>query len=273
MSARKKLSALKKIIADMGSVLVAFSGGADSSFLLKITSSVLPKNKVLAVTAVSATYPAEELFGARSIARKLGVRHKVIRTAELGNKNFVSNPLNRCYFCKKELFSKLKILAAKDGLRYVTDAGNLSDKLDFRPGSRAVRELCIRSPLEEAGLTKDEIRVASRSIGLSTWNKPALACLASRIPYGTRISGVDLRRIERAEAYLRAKGFDQVRVRHYGRLCRIEVLAKDLPSLMRKSRLVVSRFKKMGYDHVTMDLEGYRTGSMNPASKMKERTR
>jgi len=254
-------------------MLVAFSGGVDSSFLLKVVSAVLPKNKILAVTAVSATYTAEELSGARSIARRLGVKHKVIRTAELGNKDFVSNPLNRCYFCKKELFSKLKLLAAKNGLGYVADAGNFSDKSDFRPGSRAARELKIRSPLGEAGLTKDEIRATSRSLGLSTWNKPALACLASRIPYGTRISVAALRRIERAEAYLRRMGFEQVRVRHYGRFCRIEVSAKDLPGLIKKRGLIVPRFKKMGYDYVTMDLEGYRTGSMNPAHKMRIRKR
>lgn len=263
MKLEEKLARLKRILLEMGSVVIAFSGGVDSAFLLKVASLALPKNKVLAVTAYSATYPKEELLFSKNIARAFGARHKIIRTYELKNKRFVSNPANRCYFCKKELFRKLKDIAKKSKLRFAADASNLSDKKDFRPGNQAKDELNIRSPLQEAGLNKEDIRKLSKALGLSTWNKPSLACLASRIPYGMRISSRLLARIEESEQFLKRLGFEEVRLRHYNGLCRIEVSKDDMPALIRQRNLIVEKLKRLGYNYVTVDLEGYRTGSMN----------
>lgn len=257
-----KLEKLKKILRQMQSVLLAFSGGVDSSFLLKVARDTLG-NKVLAVTAVSATYPLHELESAKKIARKLKVRHKVIRTSELKDKNFVSNPVNRCYFCKKELFVKLKTIARDNCLRYVIDASNITDKEDYRPGDRSKRELGVRSPLQEAGFTKDDIRRLSKKFKLPTWDKPSLACLASRIPYGSKITPVVLSKVERAENLLNKMGFKQVRLRHYNGLCRIEVEPEKIKRLLEKRNLIVEKLKRLGYNYITVDLEGYRTGSLN----------
>jgi len=251
----------------MESVLLAFSGGADSSFLLKVASEVLPNDKLLAVTAKSETYPEEELRSARHFTRKFGIRHMVISTHELNNKIFVSNPANRCYFCKEELFSKLRDIAKKQKLNFVLDASNVTDKSDYRPGDKAKLEFKIRSPLQEAGFTKEDIRNLSKEQGIPTWDKPSLACLASRIPYTTKITPVLLGRINQAEVFLRKLGFKQVRLRHYNGLCRIEVTKKDIPSLISKSNQVVDKLKKLGYNYITIDLEGYRTGSMNEVIK------
>lgn len=258
-----KLSKLKTILKKMDSVLVAYSGGADSTFLLKSALDTLG-GKVLAVTAASATYPRSELILARETARKLGARHKIIKTDEFKDKRFIANSLTRCYYCKNELFGKLKKIAARHKIRFVVDASNLSDKNDFRPGTQARMESGVRSPLEEVGFTKEDIRRESKKLGLSTWDKPAQACLASRVPYGTRLLPHTLTRISRAEDILRGFGFKQSRLRHYNGLCRIEVIKSDIPELIRKRRFVVGRLKKLGYSYITVDLEGYRTGSMNP---------
>jgi uncharacterized protein len=257
-----KFEKLKRIIKDMGSVLVAYSGGADSTFLLKVCADVLA-DKVLAVTAISPTYQKSELRFSKSMAGKLGVAHKILKTFELNNKRFAANPVDRCYYCKKELFSTLKDIAGKNNFNFVADASNKTDTLDYRPGVKAKKELNVRSPLQEAGLTKEEIRALSKKLGLPTWDKPSLACLASRIPYGKAISGTILERVYNAETVLNEMGFLQARVRHYDTLCRIEVPENEIAKLVARRAQVVDRLKKMGYNYITVDLEGYRTGSMN----------
>lgn len=246
----------------MKSVLIAYSGGVDSSLLLKVAADTLGKN-VLAVTAVSQTYPAEELSFAKKMARSLKVRHQIIRTREIKNKNFFSNPSNRCYYCKKELFSRLNQLAREKKINFVLDASNVSDKADFRPGNQAKKELKIRSPLQEAGFTKSDIRKLSKKMGLASWDKPSQACLASRIPYGLEISPSILKRVEQGEKFLRKLGLQQVRLRHYQSLCRLEVSKSDIPLALDRQGLIVEKLKGLGYNYITLDLEGYRTGSLN----------
>jgi uncharacterized protein len=270
MALDKKILSLKKIISGYGSCLVAFSGGLDSTFLLKVASLVLPKEKLLAVTANSSTYPKEELILSRRIAQGFRVRHRVINTQELKDKRFASNPFERCYFCKLELFKKLKKIASREGLEAVLDASNISDDSDYRPGSKALRELKVRSPLKEALLNKADIRKLSKKLGLATWNKPSQACLASRVPYGRKISPGLLKRIERSESVLRKLGFLQVRVRDYQELCRIEVFKKDIPLFLKFREQIVDKIKKLGYNYVTLDLEGFRSGSMNPTQNGKK---
>lgn len=265
-----KFRKLKDILERMGRVLIAFSAGSDSAFLLKVASYVLPAN-TLAVTAISPTYPAGELRQAKRLAKEMKVKLMVIRTNELDDLKFKINPKNRCYYCKKELFAKIRRIARKYNIKYILDGSNLDDKSDFRPGSRAKKEFKVRSPLSEAGLNKKEIRELSRKLGLETWDKAALACLASRIPYGQMIKRRDLSRIDRAEGFLRSLGFKQVRLRHYGELARIEV---ERPKIMRLLKpgvrdKIIDRLKKLGYNYVTVDLAGYRTGSLNPVRNSK----
>ncbi|MFC1709044.1 ATP-dependent sacrificial sulfur transferase LarE [Candidatus Omnitrophota bacterium] len=263
MSAHKKLKLLKSTIGKMGSVLIAYSGGLDSSFLLKVAQDCLG-DKVLAVTAVSETYTKKELEFAKSFCRQFNIKHKIIKTSELSNKNFSSNPENRCYFCKKELFSKLKKIASKNRIKHIIDATNVDDRSDFRPGTKAKDELGILSPLDKAGITKSEIRSLSRRLNLPSWDKPQMACLASRIQYGGRITRQRLRRVEKAEDFLCQKlGINgNIRVRDYGKLARIEVDKINIPLLV-KNNGFASRFRKFGFEYVIVDLEGYRTGSMN----------
>jgi uncharacterized protein len=258
-----KLAHLKRIILSYKTTLVAFSGGQDSAFLLKICALVLPPDKVLAVTAVSATYPKAELAKAKILAKDIGVRLRVIKTAELNNKKFSENSIKRCYFCKKELFSRLILIARRNKLNFVLDASNISDQHDYRPGNIAKRELKIKSPLIEAGFRKEDIRRLSKKLGLSSWNKPSLACLASRIPYGVKITAFLLKRIDQAERYLNRLGFRQARLRHYNDLCRIEVGKSDIRRLLNQRERIIKRLKDLGYNYITLDLEGYRTGSLN----------
>lgn len=261
-----KYHKLKEILKEFKGLLIAYSGGVDSSLLLKAAHDVLG-GKVLAVIATSDTYPADEAKDAAKFAKKLGVRYKIITTSEFDNENFISNPTERCYYCKKELFSKLTEIAKKEGMGSVADGSNVSDLSDFRPGTNASKEFGIRSPLKEAGFTKEDIRQLSKQLKLSTSDKPSLACLASRIPYGTRITKEILEKVDKGERYIRSLGVKQVRVRHHGNLARIEVEQEDIEGLVEGgiADKIDRKFKQLGYNYVTIDLKGYRTGSMNEA--------
>jgi uncharacterized protein len=263
-AAKAKLQKLRKILRNEGKVLVAFSGGVDSTLLLRVASEVLGKN-VLAVIATSETYPQKEVRAARLLALRLGVDHLVVKTRELENPAFVQNSPLRCYYCKQELFSRLKKIAEERSIPSILDGSNYDDRSDYRPGSKAAKELGIRSPLREAGLTKAEIRALSKASGLPTWDKPSLACLASRFPYDTPIKRKSLVQVGKAEDILREIGLTQVRVRHHGEIARIEVKPAEFGKIMaEKTREKISRhLKKLGYTYVTLDLEGYRTGSLN----------
>lgn len=267
-----KLQRLRKILQDLRKVLVAFSGGADSTLLLKVASEALGKN-VLAVIAASETYPEREVKVARKLAQRLGVNYLVIKTRELENPDFAENSPLRCYHCKQELFSRLKEIAAQRSIPYVLDGSNYDDRTDYRPGAKAAKELGIRSPLREARLTKPEIRLLSRAFGLPTWDKPSLACLASRFPYYTPVERKTLVQVGKAEDVLRKMGLSQVRVRHHGETARIEVEPKDFRKVMTgEARAKVLRhLKKLGYAYVTLDLEGYRTGSLNEPLRTKKK--
>lgn len=264
MTEQEKLHQLKDILLNLGSVAIAFSGGTDSALLLSVACSVLGERAV-AITIRSSTFPEREFIESVSLAKQIGTRQIVIDTNELEIEGFAQNPPDRCYYCKKELFSKIKHAAEDLGILNVADGSNLDDLNDYRPGMRALKELGAISPLKMAGMTKADIRSLSREMGLPTWNKPAFACLASRFPYGQPITKEKLLRVERAEQFLQNRGFTQLRVRCHGDVARIEVPAEDrarfLDDVLAKE--VYDAFQSYGFAYVSLDLLGYRMGSMN----------
>ncbi|MBD2844997.1 ATP-dependent sacrificial sulfur transferase LarE [Paenibacillus sp. IB182496] len=260
---QQKHDKLKALLGEMDSVVVAFSGGIDSTLLLKVALDTLGPDRVLAVTADSETYPARELEEARTLAAQLQARHEVVYTSELEIPGYKENTPNRCYFCKRNLFEELLPLLAREGFSNVAFGLIADDMGEHRPGVKAARELNVRGPLQEAGLGKEEIRALARELGLPNWDKPSFACLSSRIAYGEEITVPKLTRVDRAELYLQRLGFRQVRVRVHGEMARIEVEPAEMARLLEVSHAATEYLQGLGFQYVTMDLTGYKSGSMN----------
>ena len=263
---REKLARLKEIVTSLDSALIAFSGGVDSSLLLHVARECLG-DRCVAVTAAGPAHPEREREAAVALAERIGAEHVVIDVDQLALPGFRENGPDRCYDCKRELLVRLRGLAEERGLKSVAEGTHADDTGDHRPGMRAVEELGVRSPLKEAGLGKDDIRLISRALGLATWDAPSRACLASRIPYGQTITAENLRQVDRAEALLESMGFRQCRVRHHGQVARVEVPARDLRRLLDDAvrETIVGKLKCFGFTYVALDLEGYRSGAMNEA--------
>jgi uncharacterized protein len=263
--AEERLRELEAVVAPHGSALVAFSGGVDSSLALAVAARALPKERVLAVTSNNETYLPSELDLAREFAASLGVEHLIINTRELDNPGYASNPTNRCYFCKSTLYSDLGRMANERGYGCVVDGANADDEGDYRPGRKAAKELGVVSPLSIAGVGKAEVRELAKHLGLPSWDKPALACLSSRFPYGQEITPEKLSQVARAEEFLRKEGFRQVRVRHHGEIARLEVGPDEMERAFALREEISTELKEAGFLYVALDLSGYAPGSLNAA--------
>jgi uncharacterized protein len=271
----QKYQTLRSILSDMGSVAIGYSGGVDSTLLVKAAVDVLGVN-ARAMIGRSQTYPTREFEEAVSLAEQIGVRYTIVETEETDDLKFRENPPDRCYYCKTELFGKLEELARREGIAWIADGTIVDDVGDFRPGMRAKSEKQVRSPLLEAGMTKEDVRAISRELGLPTWDKPSFACLSSRFPYGTGITTENLTKVDRAETFLRDAGFRRFRVRfHDQHTARIEVAPDDMPRFLEPGfrESLVAAFRELGFIYVTMDLKGYRTGAMNEVLSEQEKTR
>lgn len=271
MTLQEKYTNLTNYLKSLNSAVIAFSGGVDSTFLLKVAHDVLGENTV-AVTAKSCSFPEREMQEATEFCQKNGIRQIIIESNEMNLPEYRSNPKNRCYYCKKELFTKLKQTAEEQGFAYVMEGSNVDDLGDYRPGLQAIAELGVKSPLREAGLTKNEIRELSQKMNLPTWKKPSFACLASRIPYGDEITEEKLKRVECSEQLLHDLGFIQARVRVHGDMARIEIEPEKLTEIIQSEirDKIIYEFKQYGFTYITLDLQGYRTGSMNEVIKKGE---